>query len=85
MIPNARLTTTALIDASTPAAPLIPQNHGVGLTSMDETKRIPVGKPKPNEIPPGAISATQSTILTASVLSLKAANAGPMQNVKATV
>ena len=29
-----------MIDATTPVAPLIPQNHGVGFRSMADTMRI---------------------------------------------
>ena len=47
LIPIERLVDTAATEASTPAAPLIPQNHGVGFWSTRETSLIPVGKPNP--------------------------------------
>src|SRR5882762_7613966 len=41
------LVTTATLAARTPAAPLMPQNHGVGPVLIAETNRMPVGNPKP--------------------------------------
>src|SRR5262249_6811309 len=64
-MPNAMLTATAKDEASTPAAPLMPQNHGVGLGSTALMKRIPVGKPKPISTPAGAITATEIAARTA--------------------
>jgi len=49
---------TATVEARTPLAPLIPQNHGVGFQSTAEMKRIPVGKPNPMSNPAGAMTAT---------------------------
>src|SRR5687767_5527413 len=37
-IPNSMLISTATLAASTPAAPLMPQNHGVGLSSTPRDK-----------------------------------------------
>src|SRR5215470_17028652 len=51
-MPNAMLQAIATMDASTPAAPFTPQNHGVGLRSTSEIKRIPVGKANPMHITP---------------------------------
>src|SRR5678810_1201475 len=45
-------------DASTPLAPLTPQNQGVGLPSTRFTSRMPVGNPHPISIPPGAMTST---------------------------
>jgi hypothetical protein len=59
-MPKAMLTATAAEDASTPAAPFIPQNQGVGVRSTLLMKRMPVGKPKPIRTPAGAITTTQS-------------------------
>ena len=57
-MPYAMLHSTAMEEASTPAAPLMPQNQGVGLASTAEINRIPVGKPNPSNKPAGAIIAT---------------------------
>ena len=62
-MPRAILIPTAITDASTPAAPLIPQNQGVGLQSMAETKRMPVGKANPIKSPAGAMTAMQTAAL----------------------
>jgi hypothetical protein len=48
---KAMLVTTATLAARTPAAPLMPQNHGVGPVLMAETRRMPVGNPKPRQRP----------------------------------
>jgi hypothetical protein len=42
------------------AAPLMPQNHGVGVVLIAETNRMPVGKPKPIRRPAGARTRTQT-------------------------
>ena len=47
------LVSTATLAASTPAAPLMPQNQGVGFLSIADTSRIPVGNPKPMRKPAG--------------------------------
>jgi hypothetical protein len=54
-IENVMFTATAMLAASTPAAPLIAQNQGVGRGSIAFTSRIPVGKPNPRRKPSGAI------------------------------
>ena len=51
---------TARPAASTPAAPLMPKNQGVGRESMRVTRRIPVGKPNPISSPAGAKTSTQN-------------------------
>lgn len=62
-IPKAMLLATATVDARVPAAPLTPQNQGVGLRSIAEMSRIPVGKPKPSNKPAGAIVITHNIAL----------------------
>jgi hypothetical protein len=44
-IPNAILQATANEEPATPAAPLTPQNHGIGWLLTFDTKHMPVGKP----------------------------------------
>jgi len=58
LIPKVMLTATAITEPRTPAAPLIPQNHGAGFGLCFITIRIPVGKPKPINNPAGAMIAT---------------------------
>ena len=62
-IPKEILLATATVDARVPAAPLIPQNQGVGLGSIAEISRIPVGNPKPSNKPAGAIVMTHNMAL----------------------
>ena len=57
-MPNEILVITATLAARTPAAPLMPQNQGVGRRSTFETKRIPVGKPNPMKKPAGVSTRT---------------------------
>jgi len=54
LIEKAILTATAMLAASTPAAPLIAQNQGVGRVSSALTSAMPVGKPNPMSSPSGA-------------------------------
>jgi len=58
------LTAIAMLAASTPAAPLIAQNHGVGRESMALTSLIPVGNPKPINNPAGVIMRSAMTART---------------------
>ena len=53
LIPMLMLSMTASTDASTPVAPLIPQNQGIGSLSIAPTNFIPVGKAKPRRKPKG--------------------------------
>ena len=64
-MPKAMLVRTAMLPASTPAAPLMPQNQGVGRRLICATSRIPVGKPKPIRNPAGARIATASAARSA--------------------
>ena len=57
-MPYAILHPTATAEASTPLAPLIPQNQGVGFLSTADMKRMPVGKPYPMSNPAGRMTAT---------------------------
>src|SRR3954447_23227445 len=61
---KAMLMTTATLAARTPAAPLMPQNHGVGPLLIADTKRMPVGNPKPIRKPAGASTRTQKPART---------------------
>ena len=63
-MPKARLVTTATLAARTPAAPLTPQNQGVGPVLIALASRMPVGKPKPISRPAGARARTQSPART---------------------
>src|SRR5215471_5197935 len=59
---------TANEEASTPDAPLMPQNQGAGVRSMEDTSAIPVGKPHPIKNPPGAMAVTATAARIASSL-----------------
>ena len=54
------LSATASPAASTPAAPLTAQSHGVGRESIALTISIPVGNPKPMSIPEGGIAVSDT-------------------------
>jgi hypothetical protein len=56
---KAILVTTATLAARTPAAPLMPQNQGMGPALIVETNHMPVGNAKPIRKPAGANTRTQ--------------------------
>ena len=62
LMPSDMLIMTPRTDARTPAAPLIPQNQGVGWGSMASTSRMPVGKAKPSRKPKGMMTAMEMMI-----------------------
>ena len=62
---------TASADASTPATPLIAQNHGVGRWSMWLTIRISVGNPNPMSTPDGTIAKSATIARTGSAAEAK--------------
>ena len=58
LIPMLKLSMTASTDASTPVAPLMPQNQGIGSLSTAPTNFIPVGKANPRRKPSGTTTAS---------------------------
>ena len=77
---KAMLVTTATLAARTPEAPLIPQNQGVGPVLMAETRRMPVGNPKPIRKPAGARTRTQRPARTKRPAPSRPARSGGSQN-----
>ena len=85
LIPDPILFPTAKMEARTPAAPLIPQNHGVGFLSIREISRIPVGKANPINNPAGAIVNTQIEALTINLALSKLRNTSGNQSGKVNI
>src|SRR5215472_13252341 len=80
---KAMLVTTATLAARTPAAPLMPQNHGVGVVLIAETSRMPVGNPNPIRKPAGATTRTHKPARTRRAVPSSSTSSPGSQNGKA--